>query len=42
MKLTGAYVYRGHNQISSEKQSTVKNGGLGTLANINIDKILKS
>ena len=30
MKLTGAYVYRGHSQISSEKPSTVKNGGLCT------------
>ena len=40
--LTGASVYRGRNEMPLETASTLKNIGLGTLVNINIDKILKS
>ena len=40
--LTGASFYCGHDQMPSETPSTLKNSGLCTLANINIDKILKS
>jgi len=38
-KLTGASVYRGHDHISTERLSTINNGGLGTLVNTNIHEI---